>query len=211
MEATDPRMALDRLVQASGESYAALSRMLGRNAAYLQQYVKRGTPRLLPERDRKLLAGYFRVSEVLLGGPEAPVAPAVAQVRRLDIAASAGPGGLAEDDRLLGSEMFDPRLLASLSVRADESAVLRAQGDSMSPTIEDGDSMLIDESDRRIVSRGGIFVIRMDGVLMVKRVAKAGERIAVTSDNADFPPIPLREPGEIEVLGRVVWLSRALR
>jgi repressor LexA len=189
MEATDPRMALDRLVEASGESYAALSRMLGRNAAYLQQYVKRGTPRLLPERDRKLLASY----------------------RRLDIAASAGPGGLAEDDRLLGSEMFDPRLLASLSVQADESAVLRAQGDSMSPTIEDGDSMLIDERDRRIVSRSGIFVIRMDGGLMVKRVAKAGERIAVTSDNADFPPIPLRGPEEIEVLGRVVWLSRALR
>jgi len=211
MEVTDPRLALDRLVAAKGESYAALSRMLDRNPAYLQQYVKRGTPRTLPERDRKLLASYFRVSEAMLGGPEAPVVPAVAQIRRLDIAASAGPGGLAEDDRLLGSDLFDPRLLAALDVRAGESAVLRARGDSMSPTIEDGDSMLIDERDRKIASRGGIFVIRMDGALMVKRVAKAGERLVVTSDNRDFPPIPPRTPDEIEVIGRVVWLSRALR
>jgi len=213
MEVTDPRAALDRLVEANGESYASLSRMLHRNPAYLQQYVKRGTPRVLAERDRKLLAGYFRVDEAVLGGPERPAIPAVAQVRRLDVAASAGPGGLAEDDRLLGGELFDSRLLASLGVREDQSAVLRARGDSMSPTIEDGDRMLIDERDRKVVAKGGIFVIRMDGALMVKRVARAGagERIAITSDNANFPPITPRTPDEVEVLGRVVWLSRALR
>lgn len=211
MEATNPRTALDRLVEASGESYAALSRMLRRNPAYLQQYVKRGTPRLLAERDRKLLAGYFRVDEALLGGPETPAIPVVAQVRRLDIAASAGPGGLAEDDRLLGGELFDPRLLASLGVREDKSAVLRAQGDSMVPTIQDGDRMLIDERDRKLTGKGGIFVIRFDGALMVKRVAKANEGVAVTSDNPDFPAMPLQAAEAVEVLGRVVWLSRALR
>ena len=211
MDATDPRTALDRLVTAGGESYAALSRMLRRNPAYLQQYVKRGTPRLLAERDRKLLAGYFRVDEAMLGGPEAPAIPAVAQVRRLDVAASAGPGGLADDDRLLGGELFDPRLLASLGVREDQSAMLRAQGDSMVPTIHDGDRMLIDERDRKLTARGGIFVVRLDGALMVKRVAKTGDGIAVTSDNPEFPPVPLQKPDAVEILGRVVWLSRALR
>jgi repressor LexA len=203
MEAIDPRATLDQLVTASGESYAALSRMLRRNPAYLQQYVRRGTPRLLAERDRKLLAGYFRVDEERLGGPKVAAAPAVAQVRRLDIAASAGPGGLAEDDRLAGGELFDPRLLASLGVREDQSAVLRAQGESMSPTI--------DERDRRVIARGGVFVIRVDGALMVKRVARSGDMIAVTSDNADFPPTPSLAPDQVEILGRVVWLSRALR
>lgn len=211
MEVTDPRMALDRLVEASGESYAALSRMLRRNPAYLQQYVKRGSPRLLAERDRKLLAGYFRVDEAVLGGPETAAIPVVAQVRRLDVAASAGPGGLADDDRLLGGELFDPRLLASLGVREDQSAMLRAQGDSMVPTIQDGDRMLIDERDRKLTAKGGVFVLRLDGALMVKRVAKIGDGIAVTSDNPEFPPIPVQAPDAIEVLGRVVWLSRALR
>jgi phage repressor protein C with HTH and peptisase S24 domain len=211
MEAIDPRAVLDRLVTAGGESYAALSRMLRRNPAYLQQYVKRGTPRLLAERDRKLLAGYFRVDEAELGGPSAPAIPTVAQVRRLDVAASAGPGGLVDEDRLLGGELFDPRLLASLGVREGQSAVLRAQGDSMTPTIQDGDRMLIDERDRSPGARGGIYVLRLDGALMVKRVAKTGDGIAVTSDNPDFPAIVLPAPDAVDVLGRVVWLSRALR
>ena len=211
MEAIDPRAVLERLVTASGESYAALSQMLRRNPAYLQQYVKRGTPRLLAERDRKLLASYFRVDEAELGGPPAPAIPTVAQVRRLDVAASAGPGGLADEDRLLGGELFDPRLLASLGVREGQSAVLRAQGDSMIPTIQDGDRMLIDERDRSPGARGGIYVLRLDGALMVKRVAKTGDGIAVTSDNPEFPAIVLPAPDAVDVLGRVVWLSRALR
>jgi len=212
MEAGDPRAALDALVVASGESYAALSRMLRRNAAYLQQYVKRGTPRLLAERDRKLLASYFRVDEAVLGGPvSAPIMPASAQVRRLDIAASAGPGVLAEDDRALGSEYFDPRLLHSLGVRADRSAALRAQGESMAPTIQDGDLMLVDESDRQVSARGGVFVIRIDGALMVKRVAHFGEVLKITSDNPDFPVMLPRRSDSIEIVGRVVWLSRTLK
>ena len=212
MEPADPRAALDALVATSGESYAALSRMLRRNEAYLQQYVKRGTPRLLAERDRKLLASYFRVDEAVLGGPQSDaIIPPSAQVRRLDIAASAGPGVLAEDDRALGSEYFDPRLLHSLGVRADRSAALRAKGESMAPTIEDGDLMLVDESDRRISARDGIFVIRIDGALMVKRVAHFGEVLKITSDNPDFPVMLPRRSESIEIVGRVVWLSRTLK
>jgi phage repressor protein C with HTH and peptisase S24 domain len=211
METGDPRAALDALVAASGESYAALSRMLRRNAAYLQQYVKRGTPRLLAERDRRLLAGYFRVDEAVLGGPPGTAAAAGAQIRRLDLVASAGPGALAEDDRAQGSDYFDPRLLVSLGVNADRSAALRARGDSMAPTIEDGDLMLVDESDRRVTARGAIFVIRIEGALMVKRVARAGEALKITSDNPGFPVMLPRRPDGVDVVGRVVWLSRSLK
>ena len=110
MDMVDPRTALDELVTASGVGYAALSRMIRRNDAYLQQYVKRGTPRILAERDRKLLAAFFRVDEIVLGG-SASSAPVTVPVRRLDVAASAGPGGLAEDERQLGNSYLDPGLL----------------------------------------------------------------------------------------------------
>lgn len=212
METDDPRSALDALVVARGESYAALSRMLRRNDAYLQQYVKRGTPRVLAEADRKLLAGYFRVDESVLGGPAgARAMPVAARVRRLDAAASAGPGALVEEDRLLGAALLDPALLLSLNLRAAHSAVLPARGDSMSPTIEDGDLMLIDESDHRVATRPAIFVIRFDGALMVKRLARSGEQLKITSDNVRFPPMPPALPDEVEILGRVVWLSRRLK
>ena len=210
MDMIDPRSTLDELVTASGVGYAALSRMIRRNDAYLQQYVKRGTPRILAERDRKLLAAFFRVDETALGGSVSS-APMTVPVRRLDVAASAGPGGLAEDDRQLGDSYLDPGLLRSLGISPGHAATLPARGESMAPTIHDGDMMLVDERDRRVGARGAVFVIRLDGTLMVKRVARADGRLAITSDNPDYAPIPPRPPAEVDVLGRVVWFSRRLK
>ncbi|BBD98149.1 hypothetical protein SAMIE_1016500 [Sphingobium amiense] len=54
-----PRIFLDELIQARGETYAGISHLLGRNSAYIQQYVKRGTPASLSARDQDILARYF--------------------------------------------------------------------------------------------------------------------------------------------------------
>ena len=45
-----PRQALDDLIREREETYAAVSRLLGRNSAYIQQYIKRGdvTPSFPP-------------------------------------------------------------------------------------------------------------------------------------------------------------------
>ena len=65
----DPRTTLDELIRKNHDDYSGISRLLGRNAAYIQQYIKRGSPRSLDERDRAVLARYFGVDEVVLGGP----------------------------------------------------------------------------------------------------------------------------------------------
>ena len=66
---SDPRIVIERLCTERGEDFASLSRMLGRNPAYIQQFVRRGVPRRLKEEERRKLARYFSVSESLLGGP----------------------------------------------------------------------------------------------------------------------------------------------
>ncbi|HEY7006973.1 MAG TPA: peptidase S24, partial [Sphingomicrobium sp.] len=66
---TDVRLVLERLCVERGEDFAGLSRMLGRNPAYIQQFVRRGVPKRLKEEERRKLARYFAVSEALLGGP----------------------------------------------------------------------------------------------------------------------------------------------
>lgn len=206
----DPRTRLAALIATSGQSYGALSRMLRRNDAYLQQYVRRGTPRVLAERDRRLLAAFFRVPEAELGGPPAAPDTTVA-VRRLAIEASAGPGTLAEADRVAGMAHFDARLLTQLGVRAEHAAEIRAHGSSMAPMIQPGDVMLIDEQDRRVGVQPAVFVLRLDGVLMVKRVARIDGMLHITSDNPEAAAIAPQPPHAVTVIGRVVWLSRALR
>lgn len=64
------RIRIQTLADESGRSLAYLSGVIGRNASYLQQYLKRGSPRVLPEEDRRLLAAYFEVDETEIDAPE---------------------------------------------------------------------------------------------------------------------------------------------
>lgn len=205
MDQTDPRTRLAALIDATGASYAALSRMLRRNEAYLQQYVRRGTPRDLAERDRALLAAYFRIDAAELGGTPGP---AMAMIRRLDVEASAGAGALPGDDPDGGAMLLDPRLLDDLGLRPVSTAMLRARGDSMEPTIADGDQIVVDERDTQVGATAAIFVLRWEGTLLVKRLSLAEGGIRIASDNPAYPPVTTRA---VDVIGRVVWLSRALR
>ena len=148
-----------------------------------------------------------RPAREVLGADPGGAPPAV-RVPRLDISASAGPGALVEAERRIGDLGVDPALMARLNVRPGDLSVIRASGDSMSPTIADGDELLVDRSDRRLGRAGRIFVIKIDGVLLVKRVSKPGLAVRVASDNPAYPPV---EAAAVEVVGRVVWLSRALR
>ena len=66
----DPRTRLDQLIRTHGDDYASMSRFLGKNSAYVQQFIKRGTPRRLGEEDRRKLAQYYRVPERLLDEPD---------------------------------------------------------------------------------------------------------------------------------------------
>jgi phage repressor protein C with HTH and peptisase S24 domain len=199
------RAALSALASEQGESLAALSRLIGRNAAYLQQFVARGTPRRLAEADRRTLARYLGVPERLLGGPEAP---GMVEVPRIDVGASAGPGALADREARRRPMGLAPALLRQLGVRAEAASIIRVEGDSMAPTLADGDEILVDRDAVRVERGGGVYVIRLDDALMVKRLRPAVGGIEVISDNAAFPAIGVKR--EVEVIGKVVWLSRAL-
>ena len=206
----DVRSTLAGLADEAGTSLAWLSRALGRNDAYLQQFVKRGTPRRLDEEDRRWLAAYFNVDERALGGPAGGAAAMVA-VRRIDAEAHAGAGGLVEDDRNGGEERIDPRVVARLGLSPASLTMITAHGDSMEPLIHDGDALFVDMADRRLSSRPGVFVLRLDGALLVKRGSRIGLEVQVTSDNPATPIIMPVRADRVAVIGRVVRLARSLR
>ena len=206
----DVRSTLAGLADKAGTSLAWLSRALGRNDAYLQQFVKRGTPRRLDEEDRRWLAAYFNVDERALGGTAGGDAAMIA-VRRIDADAHAGAGGLVEDDRNGGEERIDPRVVARLGVSPATLTMITAHGESMEPLIHDGDALFVDMADRRLSSRAGIFVIRLDDALLVKRVARIGLEVQVASDNPAAPVIAPVRADHVAVVGRVVRLARSLR
>lgn len=216
----DPRIVLERLIAERGENYADLSRLLKRNPAYIQQFIKRGTPRKLDEEDRRILARYFGVAEEVLSGPgrSAPVGvksrslPAVIPVPRLSLGVSAGLGTLDDDERATGVMAFDANWLRHLGVRPQRVSIIRVDGESMAPTLNDGDEIMVDHDDDAARLRDGVYVLRLDGVLMVKRVALGPRRglFSVLSDNAHYPDWIDIDPGLVTIVGRVVWTGRRL-
>ena len=216
----DARATLERLIADRGDNYADLSRLIGRNAAYIQQFIKRGTPRKLDEDDRRVLARYFGVSEDMLGGvasaAPAPVRgrglPAVVSVPRLALGASAGGGTLDDDERTAGVMAFDARWLRHLGVRSQRVSIIRVDGESMAPTLSDGDDIMVDHDDDADRLRDGVYVLRLDGVLMVKRIAMGPlrGRFSVLSDNAHYPDWADIDPALVDIVGRVVWTGRRL-
>jgi phage repressor protein C with HTH and peptisase S24 domain len=215
MAEADARAALQRLIEERREDYAGLSRLIGRNAAYIQQYVKRGTPKRLAEEDRRLLARYFGVAEAMLGGPEErPAAErrreAPVTVPQYDLGASAGPGALPEDERARSHLAFDAKWLRRLAGDPKQLSMIRVEGDSMLPTLSDGDEILVDRGDGAGRLRDGIYVLRMEGALIVKRLAlnPAARRIAVRSDNPAYPSWNDCDPADVDVIGRVIWVGR---
>jgi phage repressor protein C with HTH and peptisase S24 domain len=210
MAEADPRAVLERLVRERGEDYAGLSRLLGRNAAYMQQYIRRGTPKRLAEEDRRTLARYFQIDETLLGGPASPAVPvadAPVAVPRLRVEASAGPGAFAKDERSRPHLAFDPAWLRRLAGDVRRLSMINVRGDSMSPTLEDGDEILVDEGDAAARLRDGVYVLRMDDALLVKRLAlnPSARTITVCSDNPAYLNWPDCDPADFDIFGRVVW------
>lgn len=199
----DPRTRLLSLAEQHAVSLAALSGLLGRNPAYLQQWVARGSPRVLAERDRRMLADFFGVAETALGAE--PARGAGWRVPRLDVAASAGPGAVVGDEAVLGLDVVPLELARSLGLREGAASILRVAGDSMTPGLMDGDRLLIDTDSRAPDAKGGVYVIRVDGVLLVKRVKRVARKLRATSDNPDAPPVP---DLPIAVVGRAVWQMR---
>ena len=206
MDEAGRRAALEALMAEHGIGFAELSRVIARNPAYLQQYVRRGTPRTLAENDRQRLAAFFGVPEARLGGPEAP---GLVEIARLDIGASAGPGRLTDAEAARRPGELSPALLRQLGVRPQAASMIRVEGDSMEPLLADGDEILVDRDRRDVRARSGIFVIRVDGALMVKRLRPALGGLDVISENPAYPARLCRH-GDIEVIGRVAWMSRSL-
>jgi phage repressor protein C with HTH and peptisase S24 domain len=211
---SEPRLVIERLCAERGEDFAGLSRMLGRNPAYIQQFVRRGVPKRLKEAERRKLARYFAVSEALLGGPaEDEESAGLVPVMRVAVRASAGPGAIVPAEMSKPYFAFDKRWLKALTgTSAGKLSIIRVEGDSMSPTLNAGDDILVDPSDCAERVRDGIYVLRVDDALVVKRIAlhPVGRRVTVQSDNPAYPDWPDCDMEDIICIGRVVWAGRKI-
>ena len=202
----DPREKLFELARERGNSLAALSRMLGRNASYLQQYITKGSPRKLEEVDRRRLAQFFGVAEAELGAPEEKSLAAAGDwvdVPRLPLEASAGPGAVGAEELPFDAFRFSRRWLREQGLDPAMLSSIRVMGESMDPLLRDGDEILVDRTPRPF--REGVHVVRLGEALHVKLLqAVPPDRLRLISKNAAYEPVEVAM-SDVDVVGRVVW------
>ena len=172
----------DGLVKAAGTLHVSVDYLLGLT----------DDPTPAAERDPKVLP---------FPGPDDEY-ESVRRYNAEDLRLAAGVRAFIDREPTPSEVRFRKDWLRSHALAAKNLMLLNVIGDSMFPTIEEGDSVLIDES-RRAPRSGRVYGLRtLDGPL-VKRLRKRQGRWWADSDNGEYKPRMMRE--DDQTLGQVVW------
>lgn len=134
--------------------------------------------------------------------------PSAQVIPIFNVEASAGAGSFIDTEYQVASLAFPEGYLQRIT-RANprDLAVISVKGDSMIPTLQDDDVVMLDLT-KRDLSYDGLFVIRDNGdALLVKRIGRASRsgHVSLISDNRDHYPSVERALTDIDVLGKVLW------
>jgi phage repressor protein C with HTH and peptisase S24 domain len=132
-------------------------------------------------------------------------------IPRLDVHLSAGGGREQVEIELVkeNPQAFRAEWIRLMRLKPGKLAAMRAAGDSMEPTIHDGDSLLVDTAQTAVVD-GKVYALWYDGGERVKRLFRLpGGGLRIKSDNAAFDTIELGSDygGFVRIIGRVVHRS----
>lgn len=126
-----------------------------------------------------------------------------------NVAASAGDGLIAPDHEIVTERLaFPPDFLSRLTkTHPRHLAIIGVKGDSMAPTLNDDDIVMLDTTKCNL-DWDGIFVLRFGDALHVKRVSRGrGDTIQIISDNQNYRTQELPRD-EVHPVGRVIWFGK---
>ena len=202
---------------------------IGRDPAYMYQFIHRGTPRILAERDREALAEHLRCRPEELRHDLLPPRRAPSRERKtgqraapkgfvvvpeIDVRAATGPGGWKEEPEQTKEPWLlpDPLIRHELRARPEGLRMITVDGDAAEPLLSSGDRILIDAT-QQVPVPPGVFVI-WDGMgLVAKRIEHVphseSPMVVIRSVNPEYASYE-RLVEEVRVVGRAVWVGRRL-
>jgi phage repressor protein C with HTH and peptisase S24 domain len=135
----------------------------------------------------------------------------LALVPQFELGYSMGGGSIFTDYPHTGFVPFQRDWLKGLMRGAfADLFVARGEGDSMQPTMLDGDIVLIDSAQKDITQQDRIWALSYGDLGMIKRVRRLpGGTYRIMSDNPSVTPLDAAD-GEMHVVGRVIWIGRRI-
>ena len=159
----------------------------------------------------RLLCGnaYEKSSTPAHGGITAENSGDLVLVSGYGVKASAGNGEQVNDEHVIGRFAFKRSWISRKGLNPNSLAVVTARGDSMEPTVRDGDILLVDRNIDRI-STDGIYLIERDNQLYCKRLQKKFDGgVTIMSDNPRYEAQQLSADAaaSLHVAGHVIWIG----
>lgn len=134
-------------------------------------------------------------------------------IPRYEVEASAGGGAIIHSEQVVDYLSFRTDWVRStLGISVRDLALISVIGDSMEPTLSEGDVVLLDMTTKSVLD-GSIYVLQLNGGLLVKRIhRKLDGSVVVKSDNPRYDPEIVSEDSAdlLKIIGRVVWVGRRL-
>lgn len=145
--------------------------------------------------------------------PRTPSEEDFALIPHYDVKGSCGNGHMNGHVEVKGGLAFQRAWLDKLSVNPQQSAVIYAHGESMAPTINDGDVVLLDLTQTE-PRNGLIYALRAGDEVRIKRMFCSVAGVwTLSSDNLDktrYPDEVIATPSDLVVIGRCRWTGGAL-
>lgn len=225
------RARIKKELDERGISMASASIAIGKNAAYLQQYIVKGSPIRLPEEQRKRLSIILEIPEQELtdrpiikipmpsafeginmvantiGGLFAPkpTPSDTVTIDMYDITACCGNGIENVTENVIGKWSMSLLDFKKISSTAPENVkLIKVKGDSMFPTLKEDDWVMVDTNQN--YPSDGMFLLRLAGnFLTVKRIQCAlGNNLTILSDNPNYQPMNASVE-DVAIVGKVIY------
>jgi SOS-response transcriptional repressor LexA len=157
------------------------------------------------------------VKDIITFGEERPPdlgLPDYVAIPYLRQEAQGGPGGRTAQPREVRSYLAFSRQWIESKGKANTMEVLRVRGDSMSPTVNDGDVVLVDKSQTGLVD-GKLYLVSHNNELKIKRLwvdEEPEERIDywLISDNKRYAKESVQKIDDFVIIGRALWRASEL-
>lgn len=191
----------------SGGSLRGFSRECGLSEATLRSYLSGETYPTLDRLEMIARAGKVSPIELAFGEESTTLDNSYAYVPLYDARCSAGNGAWNERSRVLVNLSFTRYSLRKQGLTPANLACLRVDGDSMTGLLEDGDTVMIDQS-RNTLEGEGVYVLLLDDHLFAKRLQRQFDgSVLIISHNKAYKEmtVPRDRLDELHIIGRVVW------
>lgn len=213
-------MFYNRVCQALGiRSQQDLARMLGVNRSAITQAKQRDA---VPDKWILKLTREYGLDPAWLeqgdGASRSPLfsVPQTQQTQHFEVPKvgarlCAGGGSFDVDSEVIDTQVFQRQWLDRKG-RPDDMVLMDVFGDSMEPEIKQGDTVLIDQSQKNVLA-GAIYAVGVEDTVMVKRLEKRPSALVLLSDNRAYTPIVLQgdELATVRIIGKIVWICREYR